>query len=141
MIPFRSRPVLLAAGLWLAIVVIPPVALWRARRPWLESLDRPEAQAAWDEFRRDMAAQTGREGPVQRKIPRSPEPPLRVWLRDYFGLAVGAWLAFAGVAGLLILLLLWGSLTGAAAGQVRRPAPSARQAPSDPPGPADRPEP
>jgi hypothetical protein len=147
MTPFRSRPVLLAAGLWLAVVVIPPVALWRARGPWLESLDRPEAQAAWDEFRRDMAGQTGRDGPVQRKIPRSPEPPLRVWLRDYFSLAVGAWLAFAGVAGLLLLVLLWGSLAGPAAGRVRSTMPSDhavssdRAASSDPEGPSERPGP
>lgn len=118
--PTLRRPLIVAGVVWVAVMVAPPLALWQARDRWMERLERPEAQAAWDAFRRDMAEQTGRDGPVQRKVPKSPEPPLRVWLRDYFGLAVVAWLSFAGVAGILLLILLWGSIVNPPAGFERR---------------------
>ena len=76
---------------WLLLVVIPPFSLWMLRSSWLAALDSPNVQAEWNEFRDDMKKQSDRSGPVQHKIPKSPEPPLRVWLRDYFWLAVAAW--------------------------------------------------
>jgi hypothetical protein len=100
-------------AVWLAALVVPPVMLLRARADWLQRLDRPEAQTQWDEFRRDMRQQSGREGPVQRKVPKSAEPPARVWLRDYFRLAVVAWLLFVGVLGGFFSLLVAGVLRGA----------------------------
>jgi hypothetical protein len=100
---------LLAAG-WLAGVAVPPMMLLRARTAWLETLDRPEAQEQWDEFREDMKRQTGRDGPVQRKVPKSPEPPMRVWLRDHVGLAITAWVVLAGVLGSFTAMLVWGAL-------------------------------
>ena len=107
-----SRRRLHIAGLatvWLAATVLPPLGLWRMRDGWLQALARPEAQVQWDEFRQEMAKQTGRDGPVQRKVPRSAEPPSRVWLRDFFALAVGAWVTFAGVVGALVALLFVGA--------------------------------
>jgi len=84
---------------WLAAVAVPPVALvaWRDRR--LAEVASPEAQAEWDAFRADMRRQSGREGPVQRKVPKSPEPPELVWLRDYLVLAIAAWITLVGVLG------------------------------------------
>jgi fatty acid desaturase len=83
-------PVFLFVG-WLLLMVLPPFSLWMLRSSWLEELDSPNVQAEWNEFRDDMKKQSDRSGPVQHKIPKSPEPPLRVWLRDYFWLAVAAW--------------------------------------------------
>ena len=88
------------AALWLAFVALPPVGLAIVRESWMHELDRPEARAEWEAFRGAMQAQTGREGPVQRKVPKSEEPPVLVWLRDYFTLACSAWLLFGSV--------LWG---------------------------------
>ncbi len=99
---------------WLAALILPPVMLLRARATWLEQLDRPEAQSNWDAFRRDMRQQSGRDGPVQRKVPKSAEPPARVWLRDYFRLAVVAWVLFVGVLGGFFSLLVAGVLRGTA---------------------------
>ena len=101
-------------AVWLAALILPPVILLRARADWLEQLDRPEAQSHWDAFRRDMRKQSGRDGPVQRKVPKSAEPPARVWLRDYFRLAVVAWVLFVGVLGGFFSLLVAGVLRGAA---------------------------
>ena len=97
---------------WLTALVVPPVLLLRTRDEWMRQLDRPEQQGHWDAFRRDMALQTGRDGPVQRKVPRSTEPPARVWLRDHAALAVTAWLLFVGVLGGFVCLLVAGVLRG-----------------------------
>ncbi|MFM7292419.1 MAG: hypothetical protein ACKOWG_15295 [Planctomycetia bacterium] len=96
-------------GAWLAALIVPPTLLLQARSGWLEQLERPEAQAEWDAFRRDMGRQSGRDGPVQRKVPKSVEPPARVWLRDYFQLAVMAWVLFVGVLGGFFCLLVAGT--------------------------------
>lgn len=97
---------------WLAAIVLPPVALLRCRGSWLQQLERPEVQEQWDEFRRDMRRQSGRNGPVQRKVPRSVEPPMRVWLRDYVWLGVAAWVLFVGVLGVAVLAFVRGVVVG-----------------------------
>lgn len=101
--------ILLAAG-WFAGLVVPPVFLLQARSAWLEKLEAPEAQAQWDEFREAMKRQSGREGPVQRKVPKSAEPPLKVWLRDYVWLAIAAWVILGGVLGFVAVMLGRGAL-------------------------------
>jgi hypothetical protein len=99
--PARRTLVSFLVASWLAVIIIPPAVLLQVRSRWLEALDRPAAQADWDAFRRDMRSQSGRDapvtGPVQRKVPRSVEPPLRVWLRDHVGLAIAAWVLFGTV--------------------------------------------
>jgi hypothetical protein len=61
----------------------------------ISSESTPEAQADWNQWRAEAAQQDGTHGPVQRSMPKSPEPPLLVLLRDYFA---------ACVAGLLLPL-------------------------------------
>jgi len=96
------------ALVWLAAVVAPPAALvaWRGAR--LAALDTPAMRDGWDEFRDDMRRQTGRDGPVQHKVPKSAEPPELVWLRDHTPLAVTAWVALVGVLGGVLGLLVVG---------------------------------
>jgi hypothetical protein len=101
-------------AVWGLILAVPPVILLSQRDAWLAALERPEAQADWDAFRSAMREQTGRDGPVQRKVPKSPEPPLRVWLRDYVGLAIAAWLVLGGTLGLCTGALVVGAATGRA---------------------------
>lgn len=117
---------------WLATLFLPPALLLRTRTAWLEQLDRPEVQAEWDAFKRDMRRQSGRDGPVQRKVPKSAEPPARVWLRDYFQLAVAAWLLFVGVLGGFFCLLVVGATRAAAA----HAKPPVKTAPSSATGPS-----
>jgi hypothetical protein len=107
---WRRWATALMVGAWLALLVVPPVLLLRGREQWLERLARPAAQADWDAFRADMRRQAGRAGPVQRKVPKSAEPPARVWLRDYVGLAIVAWILFVGVLGGFFCLLAAGAI-------------------------------
>ena len=84
-------------AVWLTAMIVPPVLLLRARSDWLIQLEQPAVQAQWDAFREEMKQQSGQAGPVQRKVPKSAEPPLRVWLRDYLWLAIVAWLLFGSI--------------------------------------------
>ena len=86
---------------------------WREGR--LAELSAPQIQADWDGFRADMRRESDRTGPVQRKVPKSAEPPELVWLRDYPALAVTAWVAFVGILGGFVALLALGMLREAAA--------------------------
>lgn len=101
---------------WLVALAVPPAVLvsWRDRR--LAEVSSPQAQADWDAFRADMRRQSGRDGPVQRKVPKSAEPPELVWLRDYLHLAIIAWIALVGVLGGFLAALTVGmARTGSAA--------------------------
>lgn len=109
---WSGRAALLAilACIWCAAVVLPPVGFLRYRHTRLQELAAAGVQANWEKFRADMRSQSDRSGPVQRKVPRSPEPPELVWLRDYPALAVIAWVTFAGVLGGFLGLAVAGTL-------------------------------
>lgn len=102
------RLIALVAAAWLAAVVIPPAGLawWRAGR--LAALSNPDVQTEWTAFRDAMRRQSDRSGPVQRKVPKSVEPPELVWLRDYFWLAVAAWIVLGGTLGGFLAIAVLG---------------------------------
>jgi len=107
---------------WAAAVALPPIGFLAWRQGRLEQLSRPGAQAEWDVFRDAMRGQTGRDGPVQRKVPRSVEPPELVWLRDYPALAVTAWVVLVGVLGGCLAMLAHGAINDrGSVGPSRRP--------------------
>lgn len=55
-----------------------------ARQSILNSLDTAEAREQWQQWRDDAAKQAAGNGPVQRKIPKSGEPPALVLMRDHY---------------------------------------------------------
>jgi hypothetical protein len=105
----RSRRfvALVIAGL-IGAVILPPLGLARWRTARLAELAAPAVQADWDTFRDAMREQSDRSGPVQRKVPKSAEPPELVWLRDYFWLAVAAWVVLGGTLGGFFALVILG---------------------------------
>lgn len=114
----------LKAGLlagWILLLALPPGVVWTLRTSWLAELDAPAIQENWDQFRSDMKAQSDRSGPVQHKVPKSPEPPLRVWLRDYFWLAVAAWGVLGSTLYAFVSMVIWGLI---------EPSPPRRRLPS-----------
>ena len=108
--PDGSRRLVIAAVVagWLMAVIAPPAGLawWRAGR--LAELADPAVQAEWDTFRAAMRRESDRSGPVQRKVPKSAEPPELVWLRDYFWLAVAAWVVLGGTLGGFLAIIVLG---------------------------------
>lgn len=101
---------------WAAALALPPLLLARWRSERLVQLAEPAVQAEWTAFREAMKKQTDRSGPVQRKVPKSVEPPELVWLRDYFWLAVAAWVVLGGVLGAFLALIVLGVARGARRG-------------------------
>ena len=117
----RSRAAVTAGLLAVAAVMAaPPWAFMRWRESRLAALSTPEAQADWDAFRDRMRRESGRDGPVQRKVPKSPEPPELVWLRDYWRLAIAAWTVFTGLTAAFIAMLARGAAASAAEQGPRR---------------------
>jgi hypothetical protein len=100
----------LIAALWCGLLIGPPMAFLRWKEGRLAELAAPHVQAEWDGFRAAMQRQSDRSGPVQRKVPKSAEPPELVWLRDYPALAVTAWVTFVGILGGFVALLTLGML-------------------------------
>jgi hypothetical protein len=126
----RRRPWLPLALVvaWVAALSLPPLLLARWRVDRLAQLADPQVQAEWTAFREAMQKQTDRSGPVQRKVPKSVEPPELVWLRDYFWLAVAAWVVLGGVLGGFLALVVSGVARGGrAASGPESDAPSGRR--------------
>lgn len=103
-----------------AVMAGPPWLFMQWREQRLAELARPEAQADWDAFRDRMRQESGRAGPVQRKVPKSVEPPERVWLRDYWRLAITAWVLFVGLLAAFLAVLVRGAARSAAQDGPRR---------------------
>jgi hypothetical protein len=63
-----------------------------------------QSQTEWDDWRSDVQKQVDRPATVQRRVPKSQEPPALVLMRDYFPIC------FAGAIGLTAVLtgtFLW----------------------------------
>jgi hypothetical protein len=123
--PRSRRLIAIVAVAWLAAVAVPPLALARWRATRLAELAVPAVQADWTTFRDAMREQSDRSGPVQRKVPKSVEPPELVWLRDYFWLAVAAWVILGGTLGGFFALIV----LGVAAPEPAPPRPSRSNGP------------
>jgi hypothetical protein len=83
--------------LWLwgiGYVVLQVSVVWwlLSAREWARAeLTKPASAAAWEAWREDVRADQGRPASVQRRVPKSIEPPALVLTRDYFGVSlVGA---------------------------------------------------
>ena len=92
-------------SLWLAAyLAVMGLGLWQLHRAhdWAlatydESGEGKGRQAQWDRWRDAAAEQAAGKGPVQRRVPKSAEPPTLVLLRDYYVMCVAAFLLFGSV--------------------------------------------
>jgi hypothetical protein len=74
-----------------ALMVAVIAAMFRARDWTVKQLSTQESNADWQQWREDVRKQPARLGAVQRRVPKSEEPPALVLLRDYFAVSlVGA---------------------------------------------------
>ncbi len=69
-------------------------AAMHGARGWAKkNFSGPIAQAEWGEWVEEARRQAAGNGPVQRRVPKSKEPPVLVLMRDYFRVCVfGVWL-------------------------------------------------
>jgi hypothetical protein len=112
----------LAAVVYVAWIVAIFALAFHGRRTALENLGTPEAKAQWDAWR-EAAKSLNEQGPVQRRVPKSAEPPGLVLMRDYFGIVLTAGGVFGTVLFLAVAWPLRGVLTdrGRRAGDERGP--------------------
>lgn len=97
----------LAAYVLLAAAVIGGM-LW-VRQSVFATYSSPESIADWRAWKSEVEHQQTNPGPVQRRIPKSDEPPALVLMRDYFAVSlIGA----AFFTSLLYWILAW-FITGA----------------------------
>ncbi|MCA9166693.1 MAG: hypothetical protein KDB23_03455 [Planctomycetales bacterium] len=75
---------LLAATIYVLLLIAISFGLREARRWATVNLVTPTAHDNWEQFRGDIREQAERGGPVKRRVPVSTEPPLLVLLRDHF---------------------------------------------------------
>ncbi len=66
----------------LMLVVL--VTMYRVRDWAITQLASPKSVADWQEWREDVRQQHDQPGPVQRRVPKSSEPPALVMMRDHF---------------------------------------------------------
>jgi hypothetical protein len=96
--------------LWLwgiGYAVLMGIVVWSlfAARDWARAeLATPESIAAWEAWREDVRAEQGRPTPVQRRVPKSAEPPALVLTRDYFRVSLAGAILFSSA---LYWVLAW----------------------------------
>jgi len=78
--------------LWLACYVVLLVCvigamLW-VRQSVLTEYAKPESIADWQSWRKDVIEDQTSPGPVERRVPKSLEPPALVLMRDYFAVSI-----------------------------------------------------
>ncbi len=83
--PWRVFVWILAYG---ALVLAIVGSLAEARRRTLAALDTPAAHADWQAWKAEAERAANRIGPVERRPPKSQEPPALILLRDHFAAVV-----------------------------------------------------
>lgn len=86
-----GRWIWLWAACYVVLVGLIAWSMLAARRWAMAELASPAAQGDWQAWREDVQRQQSESAPVRLRVPKSPEPPAEVLLRDYFGvLTTGA---------------------------------------------------
>jgi hypothetical protein len=85
-------------------------SLLLARNWALAELATPSSMEQWQEWRDDVRVQQAEPGPVQRRVPKSNEPPALVLMRDYFGVSIIGAVLFTSVLYWVIAWFIMGML-------------------------------
>jgi hypothetical protein len=87
---FSNLPWMIAFGIGFIAIVFVMTAVQKSVLAHYDATD----QEAWQEWKRDAGNKDGRLGPVERREPKSDEPPGLVLLRDHFPAVVISILVF-----------------------------------------------
>jgi hypothetical protein len=97
---------------YVAVFVAVVWSVFRAREWARVELAKPESTAAWEAWREDVRANQDKPVPVQRRVPKSAEPPALVLTRDFFGVMLGGALLFSSLLYWVVAWLVMGMLKG-----------------------------
>ncbi len=94
---------------YIAIVVSGMVTLQTIRQWSLREMNTTKSRDLWENWREETVRQSKWDGPVQRRVAKSKEPPTLVLLRDYFSLIVGLLLLIGTLLYGLIVMMVKGA--------------------------------
>jgi hypothetical protein len=118
--------------LWLALLLAMLAAvaggMFHVRDSVLQSAGA-ESQQNWEAWREAVKEGQGDEGPVQRRVPKSGEPPALVLLRDHFAVCLTIALVLSSV--------LFGTFVLFVRGVMNSPSPQVNSPSPRPESPAD----
>lgn len=97
---------------WLLVIAAVAGGLVVARGYALQTIDSPDAQDAWEEWREEAERQAEGGGPVRRRPPRAAEPPTLMLLRDHFEACLAMGLLLSSVLYGTLALMIRGVLMG-----------------------------
>ncbi len=108
----------LSNGLWLAsyLACMAGLVYWlAAARGWaLTELTTPQAQSEWQRWKRDATEHTVvGDGPIERRAPKSDEPPALVILRDSFPGVILTCLALGSFVFCFLMVVIRGAFRSA----------------------------
>ena len=84
-----------------------------ARGRAIERLSTPQSIAEWQAWREGVRQQQAEPGPVQRRVPKSIEPPALVLMRDYFAVTLFGAMLFSTALYWVIAWFVSGIMTEA----------------------------
>jgi hypothetical protein len=98
--------------MWLAVYLLILtsiiVGVFALRERLQVTLSTPQARADWEMWRKKAGEQSTDKGPVQRRIPRSAEPPALVLLRDHFAVVLSAAVLFGSLLFAMLMFAVRG---------------------------------
>ena len=109
----RTTSVLLLVGYFATLCAVLAIVVY-AKNQAISTFTTPEAQQQWNDWR-TAAKQHANQGPVQRRMPKSAEPPSLVLLRDHFTVVITATVVFTSALYAMFAYLLRGLFSGTTA--------------------------
>jgi hypothetical protein len=109
--PHRSWQAAAWLAAYLATIGVMVWLLVGARQRIIARLSDPVAKAQWEAYKQQEALrQADPEAPVQRRLPKSEEPPALVLLRDHFAAVLTAALVMSSLLFAFLAFALRGAL-------------------------------
>jgi hypothetical protein len=96
------------------VALLVAVVWWLvSAREWARvELAKPESSAAWEAWRADVRENQDKPVPVQRRVPKSAEPPALVLTRDYFAVILSGAIVFSTLLYWVVAWFVMGMVGG-----------------------------
>jgi hypothetical protein len=86
--------------------------MFRIRQWAVPDLSSPKSISQWRAWRDEVREQQANRGPVERRVPKSDEPPALVLMRDYFAVLMFGAILFSSMLYWIIAWFVTGILRG-----------------------------
>jgi hypothetical protein len=107
-----SRKYWIAAGIgYVALVVVLVGGMFALKQSVMTQYSTPKSISDWQTWRADVEQQQGGKGPVERRTPKSMEPPALVLMRDYFGVSLAGAVFFPSILYWVVAWFVAGALS------------------------------